>query len=91
MGEELGLEKISLKNDNLRAYFVSGKNDYFKSEIFGKILAFVQSHPKQCRMKDTSGKLILTIEKIMSVESALTILDKVTDYSFRLASEIESK
>ncbi len=74
MGEALGFEKISLKNDKMRAYFISGKDEYFKSEVFGKILAFVQSHSKRCRMKETTGKLILTIENITAVESAIEIL-----------------
>jgi transcription-repair coupling factor (superfamily II helicase) len=91
MGEELGLEKISLKNDNLRAYFVSGKDEYFKSDVFGKILTFVQIHSKQCRMKDTAGKLILTISNITSVEAAIVILNKIMDYSFKSANEIASK
>jgi transcription-repair coupling factor (superfamily II helicase) len=91
MGEELGLEKISLKNDNLRAYFVSGKDEYFKSDVFGKILTFVQIHSKQCRMKDTAGKLILTISNITSVEAAIVIFNKIMDYSFKSANEIASK
>jgi transcription-repair coupling factor (superfamily II helicase) len=91
MGEELGLEKISLKNDNLRAYFVSGKDEYFKSDVFGKILTFVQTHSKQCRMKDTAGKLILTINNIASVEAAIVIFNKITDYRSKSANEIASR
>jgi transcription-repair coupling factor (superfamily II helicase) len=91
MGEELGLEKISLKNDNLRAYFVSGKDEYFKSDVFGKILTFVQTHSKQCRMKDTAGKLILTITNIASVEAAIVIFNKITDYRSKSANEIASR
>jgi len=71
VGEKLGFEKISLKNDKFKGQFISGKDEYFKSEIFGKILAFVQANSRRCKMKDTGGKLILTIEKIGSVEDAL--------------------
>ncbi len=74
LGELLGFEKISLKNGKLRLHFISGNEDYFKSPVFGKILALVQQHSKTCRMKDTAGKLILTVENIGSVESALEIL-----------------
>jgi transcription-repair coupling factor (superfamily II helicase) len=77
MGEQLGFEKISLKNDKLRAQFISGKADYFKSEVFGKILAFVQTHNKKCRMKDSSSKLTLTMEDITSVGKAIEILGLV--------------
>jgi transcription-repair coupling factor (superfamily II helicase) len=87
MGEQLGFEKISLKSDKMRAYFVSDKEAYFKSDVFGKILAFVQSHSKKCRMKDTSGKLILTIEDITSVEKAIEILLPLGHQSFKSANE----
>jgi transcription-repair coupling factor (superfamily II helicase) len=71
IGEKLGFEKISLKNDKFKGQFISGKDEYFKSETFGKVLAFVQANSRRCKMKDTNGKLILTIEKIGSVEDAL--------------------
>ncbi len=90
MGEALGFERISLKNEKLKAHFISGKEAYFKSDVFGKVLTFVQSHARQCRMKETSGKLILTIENILYVSAAIEILDKMLDYKFRSAKEIVS-
>jgi transcription-repair coupling factor (superfamily II helicase) len=87
IGEQLGFEKISLKNDKMRAYFISGKDEYFKSEVFGKILAFVQSHSKKCRMKETTGKLILTIEDITAVESAIEILQPLITHNPKSVSE----
>jgi transcription-repair coupling factor (superfamily II helicase) len=90
MGEELGFEKISLKGNKLKAYFISGKDEYFKSEVFGKILTYVQKHPKQCRMKDTSGKLLLTIEQISSVDAAIDALDQMLDFKFKSSREMLS-
>ncbi len=81
MGEKLGFEKISLKNEKLRGYFVTGNNEYFKSEVFGRVLSFVQTHPKRCRMKDMASKLILTIESIGSVEAATEILGPLAYYN----------
>jgi transcription-repair coupling factor (superfamily II helicase) len=86
LGEELGFEKISLKNGKLRGYFVSSRDDYFKSAVFGNILQFVQAHPKTCRMKETGGKLTLTIEPINAVKDALRHLHHMTG---RLSSDSE--
>ncbi len=77
IGELLGFEKISLKNERMRIHFVSGKDEYFKSALFGKILVFVQHHSKSSRMKDTAGKLILTLENIKSVEAAIKSLQPI--------------
>lgn len=87
LGEQLGFEKISLKNEKLRGQFVTGKDAYFKSDLFGRILTFVQAHPKLCRLKDTQGKLLLTIENIQSVEDALRLLAEMSGQSFRSAKE----
>jgi transcription-repair coupling factor (superfamily II helicase) len=61
----------------MRAQFVSDNEEYFKSAIFGKILAFVQQHARSTHMKDTTGKLNLTIENVASVDEALRILDQL--------------
>ncbi|MBS1506889.1 MAG: transcription-repair coupling factor [Bacteroidetes bacterium] len=78
LGEVLGFEKIVMKNGKVRLYFISGNEDYFKSALFGKILAFIQQHSKSCRMKDSGGTLILTIENITSVDQAIQVLQPLT-------------
>lgn len=90
IGETLGFEKISLKNDKLRGYFISGKDEYFKSEVFGNILSFVQANARRCRMKETGSKLLLTVESVLSVNAAIEILAPLASYSFKSASETSS-
>jgi transcription-repair coupling factor (superfamily II helicase) len=88
LGEQLGFEKLSLKNEKLRAYFISNKDEYFNSDVFGKILAFVQKNPRQCKVKDSGGKAMLSIENIKTVDGAIDLL---TQMSARSASEILSR
>jgi transcription-repair coupling factor (superfamily II helicase) len=90
IGEELGFEKITLKNEKLRGQFVSGKDDYFKSDLFGRIISYIQAHSRVCRMKDSNGKLLLTIENIKSVDEALRLLAAMSGYNLRSAKEIIS-
>ena len=90
VGEELGFDKINLKNEKLRAYFVTEQEEYFKSDTFGKILSFVQTHPQRCKLKELSGRLILTIEAVPTVDSALEILSPLSSHKFKSASEIVS-
>ncbi|HET8860602.1 transcription-repair coupling factor [Marivirga sp.] len=73
--ESLGFEKLLIKNGSLKAYFVSADNKkYFNSDIFGRILIFVQTHPKKCKMKDYKGRPILKIEDIENIEQAKAII-----------------
>lgn len=75
LAEKLGFEKLHLKGEKLKAYFVSSdKEAFFKSEIFGNILAYVQSHPKSCRLKEHKTRLILTIDEVTNVDQAKQIL-----------------
>lgn len=78
MAEQLGLEKLTIKNEGMRCQFVPGNNEaYFKSETFGRILSFVQQHSKRCRLKETQGKLLLVVDKINSIEKAKAFLSDV--------------
>jgi transcription-repair coupling factor (superfamily II helicase) len=91
LGERLGFEKLSLKSEKLRAYFITGKDEYFASDTFGKILSFVQKHSRQCKMKDSGGKAMLVVENIISVDAAIELLSQMSDQSLKSASEIFSK
>jgi transcription-repair coupling factor (superfamily II helicase) len=91
LGERLGFEKLSIKNERLRAYFISTNDSYFSSDTFGKILTYIKSHPKKCRLKDVSGKAQVIIEDIKSVDEAIILFHQMDD-SFKISeSEILSK
>jgi transcription-repair coupling factor (superfamily II helicase) len=91
LGEALGFERITLKNDKLRGFFVSNKEDYFNSEVFGKILKFIQSHPRQCKLRDQSGKALVVIEEIKSVDAAIELLAQMAERPFKSVNETISK
>jgi transcription-repair coupling factor (superfamily II helicase) len=90
LGERLGFEKLVLKGDRLRGFFVSGKESYFTSPVFGGILKYVQHHPRRFRMRDQGGKAILIIEQVLSVDSAIAVLDQMK-FASMSASEILSR
>ena len=91
LGEVLGFEKISLKSERFRGYFVTNNDAYFNSEVFGKILRFVQTHSRQCKMKDQMGKPTLFIEQVKSVDTAIDLLHHMMGRLSKSASEINSK
>ena len=71
----LSFEKVVLKNETMKCYFVSNGNEaYFNSEVFGGILKFIQQNPRRCRMKETKNKLILTIDQVVSIEEAHEVM-----------------
>lgn len=75
LGEKLGFEKLVLKGDRLRGFFVSGKESYFTSAEFGGILNYIkQQRPGRFRMRDHAGKAVLVIEQVPSVDTAISVL-----------------
>jgi transcription-repair coupling factor (superfamily II helicase) len=73
----LGMEKIVLKSDIMICYFPADqKSAYYQSVLFQKILIYLQSHPKKCRMKE-EGKLTLTFENVVSVNQAVELLKEI--------------
>lgn len=76
--EKLGFEKLTLKNNTLKCYFVSSEDtQYFNSDTFGKILQFIKRHPKRCSMKETKNRLILSVGDIEEIYQANNILDQM--------------
>jgi transcription-repair coupling factor (superfamily II helicase) len=73
IGEELGFEKISLKGEKMKGYFVVNNDAYFNSEVFGRVLAFIQQS-KRSRLRDTNGKPMLIMDDIKSVGQAIDLL-----------------
>ena len=66
--ERLYIEKLTLKNSTLKAYFVTQGNEaFFQSNGFDKILHFVQQNPRRCSMKDIKGKLLVTVNDVKEV------------------------
>jgi transcription-repair coupling factor (superfamily II helicase) len=75
LAEKLGFEKINLKNQRLRGNFVSNPvSPFYQSEVFSRILKFVQANPSLCKMKEDTKKLTLTVQRIKSVDDANAML-----------------
>ena len=91
LGEKLGFEKLSLKNEKMRAYFISTKDAYFSSDIFGQILSFVQKNSKQCKMKDSAGKAMLIIDAVKTVDAAIELLSRMAGQETKSSKEILSR
>lgn len=76
---EIGLEKVVMKQGKFLGYFIADQqSSFYQSEGFGHVLAYVQNHPKQARLKEKqtrSGlRLLLVIDPIDSVDGALEAL-----------------
>ncbi len=79
LAKSLGLEKIILKQKRMIGYFVSDQqSDFYQTEVFTKMLKYVQHNSKSCVMKEKQTKsglrLLVTFIKIDSINRALKVL-----------------
>jgi len=76
--EQLGFEKLKLIGGIMKGYIKVEKNDdYFQSDIFGKVLSYIQQNPQTASFREHKGKMILIFKKTSSLEIALGILSGV--------------
>jgi len=74
---ELGFEKMFLKNDTLKCFFVSNpESPYFQSEIFNKLLLFLQTGTNKAKLKQVGKNGILVVEDIRSMNDMYRFLAK---------------
>lgn len=73
--EELGIEKLVLKASQMKCYLLpSSKESFYNSSVFGKMMKFVQQHPKSCKIKEHKNRLILSVDQVLSIQKAQHLL-----------------
>lgn len=76
--EFIGFEKLVLKNNNLKGYFVSEKHQsYYQNEKFGRILDFIKKYPKQGQLKQVKDKLIFEVTNVLNISQISDVFDKI--------------
>jgi transcription-repair coupling factor (superfamily II helicase) len=67
---DLGFEKMALKDDTLRCYFINRPDSpYFESDLFRKVLSFLQTGTNKARLKQTGRMFLLIVTEIKEMEA----------------------
>lgn len=75
---ELGFEKLILKNEQMRLYFVSDpESPYFESETFNHILSYIQTGTNKARLKQVGKNFMLVVEKMKNMSDVKNFLEAV--------------
>jgi transcription-repair coupling factor (superfamily II helicase) len=83
IANSMGLERVVMKKNRLVGYFISDQqSEYYHSDAFTRVLQYVQSNPQSVKMKEKQTRnglrLLLTFERITSVDKALEVLRPFT-------------
>jgi transcription-repair coupling factor (superfamily II helicase) len=78
---ELGFERMFLKNDVLKCFFVSNPDSpYFQSETFNKLLLFLQNGTNKARLKQVGKNGILVVDDIRTMNDMHRFLSKAQQF-----------
>lgn len=78
VAKKIGFEKLVLKNSSMAAYFPDEKKQaYYQSELFSKVLNFVQQNSQRCKLKQTPKSLILGIQHVSGIGHAKGVLEDI--------------
>ncbi len=73
---ELGFEKLILKNEQMRLYFVSNPDSpYFESDTFNNILNYIQTRTKNARLKQVGKNFLLVVDRMKKMTDVLSFLE----------------
>ena len=75
---ELGFEKMLLKDETLKCFFVSNPDSpYFQSETFNGILQFLQRSTNKAKLKQVGKNGILIVQEIKTMNNLYEFLSKM--------------
>ena len=76
----LGIEKLTIKNKQMKAFFISSDNStFYQSPEFGRVLEYLQENPATVSLKEHKERLILTVKnisKLNDLENIFSALSK---------------
>ena len=79
---DLGFEKMILKDEVLKCYFVNKPDSpYFESDVFHKILAFIQTQTNKAKLKQVGKMFMLLIHDIKSMQQILQLLERMKEFA----------
>jgi transcription-repair coupling factor (superfamily II helicase) len=81
LGMVLGFEKIIVKNNSVKCYFINKPDSpYFESDIFKNIMEFIQQKTNKVKLRQ-AGKLFLrTIDSIETMQQLLQFLQRMDTF-----------
>ncbi len=53
--------------------------DFFQGDQFGRILNYVQTHPRAASLKERKEQLIVTIENVPSLDKARKVMGELVE------------
>ena len=75
---QLGFEKMSLKSNVLRCFFINRPDSpYFESDLFNSILAYLQTGTNKAKLKQVGKMFLLIVEPVKTMQELHSFLNQM--------------
>lgn len=79
IARSLGIERIVARKGVLTLYFVSNlESAFYRSETFGRSLAYMTQHYQTCRLSEVKGKRRMTVSNISDINQLIATLQDIS-------------
>ncbi len=78
LAKDLGFEKLILKNEQMRLYFISDpESAYFESDTFNHILRYIQQQTNNARLKQVGKNFMLIVDRMKNMDTVYQFLSGI--------------
>lgn len=80
---ELGFERMILKHDSLKCYFINKPDSpYFESQTFNNILQYLQTGTNKAKLKQVGKLFMIVVEPVKDMQDVHSFLKRMHDDVF---------
>jgi len=77
---DLGFERMILKNESLKCYFINKPDSpYFESQVFNEILQYLQTSTNKGRLKQVGKLFMIVVEPARGMQDVYNFLKRMHD------------
>ncbi len=78
LGKESGVERLILKQGQMRLVFVSNTDSaFYQSPVFDRIISFFSVNSVRCQLREKNNQRSMIVNDINTVSDALQILEAI--------------
>ncbi|MBO4661303.1 MAG: transcription-repair coupling factor [Bacteroidaceae bacterium] len=78
LGKESGVERLILKQGQMRLIFVSNADSaFYQSPVFDRIIAFFSGNSARCQLRERNNQRSMIVNDVKTVSDALQILEAI--------------
>lgn len=92
LAKQMGIERVGLKANSLRLYFINNQeSSFYQSPEFGRVLEYVQTFTARVKIKQTPKHLYMIYQDVSRIKKVMILMQELYDFVFETHKLQESE